>query len=93
MNRDLIILQIYEKDTPFSAADIMRFGQSSLSIRSTKLGFQYPIKLSIASGQSRGANYMHKKIEVGMEVNIACEIVQEALLSSDVESQNPCPSI
>ena len=36
---------------------------------------------------------MHKKIEVGMEVNIACEIVQEALLSSDVESQNPCPSI
>jgi hypothetical protein len=45
----------------------MRFGQSSLSIRRTKLGFQYPIKLSIASGQSRGANYTNSKNEVRME--------------------------
>ena len=50
--------------TPFAAADIMRFGQSSLSRRSTKLGFQYPIKLSIALGQSRGANYTHKKMRL-----------------------------
>jgi hypothetical protein len=50
--------------TPFAAADIMRFGQSSLSRRSTKLGFQYPIKLSIALGQSRGANYKHKKMRL-----------------------------
>jgi hypothetical protein len=48
-----------KKLTPFSAADKMRFGQSSLSIRSIKFGFQYPMKLSIASGQSRGANYTH----------------------------------
>jgi hypothetical protein len=47
---------IKELLTPFSAADIMRFGHSSLSMRSIKLGFQYPMNLSIASGQSRGAN-------------------------------------
>jgi hypothetical protein len=56
----------------------MRFGQSSLSIRRTKLGFQYPIKLSIASGQSRGANYTNSKNEVRMEgEKIACRIAQE----------------
>jgi hypothetical protein len=46
--------------TPFSAADMIRFGQSSLSMRSTRLGFQCPIKLSIASGQSRGANCVNQ---------------------------------
>lgn len=47
--------------TPLSAADMIRFGHNSLSMRSIKLGFQYPMKFSIASGQSRGANYTLNK--------------------------------
>lgn len=42
--------------TPFSAADMMRLGHSSLSIRKTATGSQYPRNLPTAVGESRGAS-------------------------------------